>query len=200
MYKKIREFLATIGIMARAVISYVREKKLHPDSQRVHYDTLEENLFYTTYGEKPCYRVESNSPIGKKGFEVIENLSIEHIHSNVVYDQYGFYTKEIYYYTYNMDVSCLVKLTIKQSIPYEFTGDRLPTEEEAKYYRMATASMYGAIIVSTKFKLEHIESIVFVTDSELTDDVESTLRHLKQFSLQRANMAYVDKVGKELLS
>ena len=149
MYKKLREFFSNIGIMAKAVISYIRDKNMN--SKRINYPTLEENLFYTTYGEKPCYRVESNSPIGPKGFEVIENLSVEHVHSNLVYDEYGFYTSEVYYYTYNMDVSCLVKLKVKQSMPYEFIGLRLDTTEEAKYYRLALSGMHGACMVSSKF-------------------------------------------------
>lgn len=183
-------------VMVNKVINFTDEKLYSLDME---YNTFEENLFKDHFSTLPKCKFEFEYPTEVGGVsDLIEGLSPYELHSNWNYDEHGFFTVEKYYRVDNIECLCILKTVMKQSLPYEFVGDRYPGEGEFKMWEMSTSSLSEAFKVSEKLNLAHFESLTFVTDVRNKTLIEETRSELKHLHLQRSDMKYVNSVGEEL--
>jgi hypothetical protein len=187
------KLLKLIKDTLKAVYKYVTRSKETP----INYPTFEENLFVKHYGETPAYYAEVKTPFSTDVRGLLKDLDPDQIYSRVKIDEYGFWEEEIYQELFNVDCLALIKVVLKKSVPYEFIGDRLNSDNELRDWELATKDLHSAFAISSRFGLMHVESITIVSDDS-SQDFWRVIEQAEELKLQRSTMLYVNMVGQEL--
>jgi hypothetical protein len=193
-----RKLLKKFSTALDAILKLCRALLLRPIAEKIDYPTFVENLYYKTFGDHPTHMVEIGYPFAVAAHEKLEELDLESIYTRLKHDEFGMTVEETYYEAYNALGFMLVKVVKKKSLPYEFIGDRLDSENELKFFKMGTRDAYGASSVGDLFNLKHIDSVTIVTASDDDEELTSLTDSLNDFRLQRADVKHIENLGKEL--
>jgi hypothetical protein len=195
-FKKWRRF----WLMVEAILSRLKTEDTPFKEETMDYSSFEENLFVHQNGANPAEVVSMKDQAYSVEIEdILTELGAEIIFRKWRIDKTGFWEVDEYYDMWNMEVHTILKITRSRSFPYHWLEQKLDTDSELKYWKIATKSLEGALVVSNKFDLVHYSNLVFVF-GEVTPDWRNTERTISQYRLTPASLDYVNDVGEKLLA